>query len=31
MSVVIGSKFHVKQYITKYIFVNVRAFVISIF
>ena len=24
MSVVIGTKFHVKQYITKYMFINVR-------
>ena len=31
MSVVIGTKFHVKQYITKYMFINVRAFVVSIF
>ena len=31
MSVVIGSKFHIKLYVTKYTCANFRAFVISIF
>ena len=31
MSVVIGTKFHIKLYNTKYMFANFRAFVISIF
>ena len=31
MSVVIGTKFHVKLYITMYMFANFRAFVVSIF
>ena len=30
MSVVIGTKFHIKLYITKYMCANFRAFVISI-
>ena len=31
MSVVIGAKFHIKLYVTKYMCANFRAFVISIF
>ena len=31
MSVVIGTKFHMKLHITKYICANFRAFVINIF
>ena len=31
MSVVIGTKFDMKLYITKYMFANCRAFVINIF
>ena len=31
MSVVIGTKFHIKLYIIKYMCANCRAFVISIF
>ena len=31
MSVVIGTKFHIKLYITKYMYANFRAFDISIF
>ena len=31
MSVVIGTKFHIKLYMTRYMCANVRAFVISIF
>ena len=30
MSVVVGTKFHIKLYITKYMCANCRAFVISI-
>ena len=30
MSVVIGTKFHIKLYITKYMCANFRAFIISI-
>ena len=31
MSIVIGTKFHIKLYVTMYMFANFRAFVISIF
>ena len=31
MSIVVGTKFHVKLYNTKYICANFRAFVINIF
>ena len=31
MSIVVGTKFHMKLYIIKYIFANFRAFVINIF
>ena len=31
MSVVVGTKFHMKLYIAKYICANFRAFVINIF
>ena len=31
MSIVIGNKFHMKLYITKYICANFRAFVVNIF
>ena len=31
MSIVVGTKFHMKPYITKYICANFRAFVINIF
>ena len=31
MSIVVGTMFHMKIYITKYICANVRAFVINIF
>ena len=31
MSVLIGTKFHIKVYLTKYMCANFRAFVISIF
>ena len=31
MSIVVGTKFHMKQYITKYICANFRAFIINIF